>query len=134
MSRSSDGTAGVFTSVPAIVPIRIRPGADGVRHLRPIIVRGAMGIVLRCAETMIVIRPALLLAGSMRGAGTAGEMLAIGLTCAGGIVKAAGDTIRPSHRMTPNPAGVTGIGIRREGNDALNLNYKLYRAFRAASV
>ena len=57
--------------------ITIRPDAAGARNDQPINGRGNMGIVLRCAETMIVIRRVLLFVDSMRVAGT-GEMLTIG--------------------------------------------------------
>lgn len=76
-SRVIDGTTGVSTRVPAIVPIRIRPGADGGHNPLTIVVLGNMGIIPRYAGTMNAIRQVLLLDDSMRVAETGG-MLTIG--------------------------------------------------------
>ena len=76
-SRVIDGTTGVSTRVPAIAPIRIRPGADGGHNPLPIVVLGNMGIVPRYIGTMIAIRQVLLLDDSMKVAETGG-MLTIG--------------------------------------------------------
>ena len=110
MHRVTVGITAVPTNrVSAIARIIIRPGADGVRNLLSVAAPGSMGIVPRCAGTMIVIRPVHLLVDSMRVAGT-GDMRAIRLACVKDEDKAIGAVLPPSLQKTPVPAAATGMG------------------------
>jgi len=108
--RVTAGTTAVPTNrVSAIARIRIRPGADGVRNLLSVAALGSMGIVPRCAGTMIVIRPVHLLVDSIRVAGT-GDMRAIRRACVRDEDKAIGAVLPPSLRKTAVPVAATGMG------------------------
>jgi len=113
--RSSGGISAVSASVRAIVPIKMHPAAAGVRNLLFIAGRGNMGIVPRCADRMIVIRPVLLLTDRVRIVGTEG-MTADDRPWTGEIAMAAGVTIRRTLRMTPDPVELIGMGPGGSGN------------------
>lgn len=110
------GTTAVSTRVPVIVPIKIRPGADGARNLLSVAAPGSMGIVPRLPGTEIAIRRARLLIDNVGAAGTGGTRV-IRLACVREEDEAIGTVLRSTLRMTLAPAAATGMG--RAGNSRI---------------